>query len=56
MTSFSVLVSLCSQDSAQENSSDTSIEETALTAVSYIGCGVSIISLVLTIVVLLTLR
>ena len=61
LTSFSVLVSLRPQDddsATQENStdSDSSIEEKALTVVSYIGCGVSIVSLTLTIVILLVLK
>ena len=59
LTSFAVLVDVVEpyDDDASDNSTDTTdIEEEILSVVSYIGCSVSIVCLVVAIVLILTLR
>ena len=56
LTSFAVLVDVIGDDTSDNDTEITDIEEEILSVVSYIGCSVSIVCLMVTIVLILTLR
>ena len=56
LTSFAILVDVIGDDTSDNDTEITDIEEEILSVVSYIGCSVSIVCLMVAIVLILTLR